>query len=382
MPHSKTPTPPWLAQGTPILLTPEMREAAYASRRFPKPVQPLTPEDAWKHVHAARFDCFISDDRSDEPLRAAAKRLMARWQSENLPVGADELTDTLVLGLGLGLVLGLSIEVSPMLGEHPLGAAMVDYLVARCGLVQAVSIWLAAQRLQVAKEWSHGDRMYHYHFSTTVINPLLRHLVQRLVWGAYTLDAGSTDGGELRACFRVSEDGSLTTAQDGPFELPAGEGIHIGIPHALELPSADAAAFGQLFADYELLPPFIQIGRDTYTLTAAEKTASVLERWEGSNVPTGRVLGLVNKGWRRGDVEDAGCIWYFLKPLGTGKLIQLDFAPGLFVGMVTEEPEQTLGGITVSFRDQRGNWQDAVPFSTLDPIEASELIRDMQVLCA
>ena len=33
---------------------------------------------------------------------------------------------------------------------------------------------------------------------------------------------------------------------------------HIAIAHALELPATDAAAFGRLFADYELLQPFVQ----------------------------------------------------------------------------------------------------------------------------
>ncbi|MDA7416250.1 WGR and DUF4132 domain-containing protein [Xenophilus arseniciresistens] len=215
-----------------------------------------------------------------------------------------------------------------------------------------------------------------------VEHPLVRHLVQRLIWGVYQVSGDSSYGGELEACFRVAEDGSFTTAEDDPFELPEGEHVRIGVPHALELPAADAAAFGQVFADYELLQPFAQIGRDTYTLTEAEQKADKLERWKGAKVPTGRVLGLVNKGWRRGQAQDGGGIWYFLKPLGASKVIELYLDPGIIVGMVDEYPEQELGEIKVGPPGSWGEIQAPEAFSALDAISASELIRDLEALRA
>src|SRR5690606_7855196 len=148
-----------------------------------------------------------------------------------------------------------------------------------------------------------------------VEHPLLRHIVQRLVWAVYEVTDGASNGGTLRACFRVAEDGSLANAEDDAFNLPAGESVRIGVPHVLEISASDAAAFGQVFADYELLQPFAQLGRDTYTLTDEEKGAPKLMRWNGTKVPTGKVLGLVNKGWRRGRAQDGGSIWHFSKPL-------------------------------------------------------------------
>ncbi|WP_240530586.1 DUF4132 domain-containing protein, partial [Enterobacter hormaechei] len=62
------------------------------------------------------------------------------------------------------------------------------------------------------------------------------------------------------------EDNSYSTADDDLFTLPEGD-ISIGIPHVLEISPTDAAAFGQLFADYELLPPFRQLDRNSYALT-------------------------------------------------------------------------------------------------------------------
>jgi len=215
-----------------------------------------------------------------------------------------------------------------------------------------------------------------------VEHPLVRHIVQRLIWGVYEVEGGGSYGGTLKACFRVAEDGGYTTAEDDAFELPEGENIRIGVPHALDLSAADAAAFGQVFADYELLQPFAQIGRDIYTLTDEEKKSLKLERWKDVKVPTGRVLGLANKGWRRGQAQDAGCIWYFSKPLGVNRVIELSLDPGIIVGMVDEYPEQTLGQVQVGKPSGWGDMQAAEALHLLDPISASELIRDMEGLRA
>lgn len=225
-------------------------------------------------------------------------------------------------------------------------------------------------------------------------HPLVRHLVRRLVWGVYAMPletAGTGDdaetrvashGGTLAACFRVAEDGEYTTADDEPFTLPEGDRYRIGLPHALELPADQAAAFGQLLADYELLQPFAQLGRDTYALDDAERAADKLLRWKGVKVPTGKVLGLANVGWRRGPAQDSGCIWTYDKGVDTARTLELTFEPGIIVGMIDEYPEQVLQEITLG-RAQRSGWHrdgDLAAFDALDPILASELIRDMERL--
>ncbi|MFN3988361.1 MAG: DUF4132 domain-containing protein, partial [Rhodocyclaceae bacterium] len=213
-------------------------------------------------------------------------------------------------------------------------------------------------------------------------HPLVRHIVHRLVWGVYDLPDGGNFGGALTACFRVAEDGSFTNAEDDPFELPEGEHLRIGVPHALEIPPADAAAFGQVFADYELLQPFAQIGRDTYTLDEAELSAYELTRWKNVDVPTGRVLGLVNKGWYRGQAQDGGCIWYFTKPLDDHRIIELGLDPGIIAGITDNFPEQTLREVKIGTVAAWGEVANPEPFCRLDPIAASELIRDMEALRA
>jgi len=206
-------------------------------------------------------------------------------------------------------------------------------------------------------------------------HPLLRHLVQRLIWAVYDVQDERNTGDEVRAFFRVAEDGTYTTAGDDRFEIPGGKNIRIGIPHALELPEADAVAFGQLFADYELLQPFVQMGRDAYTLTEEEKSACLLTRWEGVSVPSGRVRGLVNRGWERGGFLDGGDVNEFHKPLASGGWIELRVTPGFAIGQDADflDKEQQIDEIRLS---------TGGAFGTLDTIAASEFLRDLESLRA
>ncbi|EFQ2924477.1 WGR and DUF4132 domain-containing protein [Escherichia coli] len=212
-----------------------------------------------------------------------------------------------------------------------------------------------------------------------VEHPLVRHLTRRLIWGVYSAE------NQLQACFRVAEDNSYSTADDDLFTLPEGD-ISIGIPHVLEISPTDAAAFGQLFADYELLPPFRQLDRNSYALTEAERNASELTRWAGRKCPSGRVMGLANKGWIKGTPQDGGWIGWMIKPLGRWSLI-MEIDEGFAVGMLPAElsAEQLLSklwlweGKAESYGWGSNSTQEA-QFSVLDDITASELINDIESL--
>ncbi|ENG4175307.1 WGR and DUF4132 domain-containing protein [Escherichia coli] len=212
-----------------------------------------------------------------------------------------------------------------------------------------------------------------------VEHPLVRHLTRRLIWGVYSAE------NQLQACFRVAEDNSYSTADDDLFTLPEGD-ISIGIPHVLEISPTDAVAFGQLFADYELLPPFRQLDRNSYALTEAERNASELTRWAGRNCPSGRVMGLANKGWIKGEPQDGGWIGWMIKPLGRWSLI-MEIDEGFAVGMSPADlsAEQVLSklwlweGKAESYGWGSNSTQEA-QFSVLDDITASELINDIEAL--
>lgn len=212
-----------------------------------------------------------------------------------------------------------------------------------------------------------------------VEHPLVRHLIRRLVWGVY----GDDDA--LLACFRVAEDNSYSTAGDDLFTLPQGN-ITIGLPHALEIDAADAAAFGQLFADYQLLAPFRQLERHVWALSDAELTATSLSRWAGRKAPGGRIAGLANKGWLRGQPLDGGWIGWMLKPLGPWTLV-VELKEGFAVGASPDEysAEQQLDDIWL-WHGEASNFgwgtqtPQKKPFSVLDRITLSEAVNDIQAL--
>ncbi|NHZ63712.1 DUF4132 domain-containing protein [Massilia genomosp. 1] len=196
---------------------------------------------------------------------------------------------------------------------------------------------------------------------------LVRHLVRRLVWGVYR-------GGRLESCFRVGLDGGVTDGADDAYVLAQGDDI--GIAHAVEMSASDTQAFAQLFGDYELVQPFQQMGRDTYALSAAELASGRLLRWDGVVVPTGHLIGLTKRNWRRGRTQERSYVRDASKAMGGGLLAELTFEPGFMAAMVDQHPEQTLKQVLLT-----GPGTQGAPLAAPDPVAASELIRDLQQLC-
>ncbi len=79
----------------------------------------------------------------------------------------------------------------------------------------------------------------------------------------------------------------------------------IGVVHPLTLGDA-LPVWAEVFADYEILQPFPQVGREIFRLGEAEATAVEFTRFKDVKLPTGRLLGLEKHGWRRGDPQDGG----------------------------------------------------------------------------
>jgi hypothetical protein len=208
-------------------------------------------------------------------------------------------------------------------------------------------------------------------------HPVLRHLVQRLVWAAFTDD----DNG--RTAFRVAEDLSLTGVSDDEYTL-ADDAV-VGIAHPLHL-GEDLAAWSDLFADYEIVQPFEQLGRGVYALTDEELASNRITRFSGIDVPVGMVLGLERRGWRRGAPQDAGIQGWISRPLPGGGSVAVTLEPGITVGHIYEWSEvQDLTEVFLSRYDGgEGYWQagNHATFAALDEITASEMLRDLTEITA
>jgi predicted DNA-binding WGR domain protein len=209
-----------------------------------------------------------------------------------------------------------------------------------------------------------------------VAHPLLWHIVRRLVWAVYD------ESGKPAGALRVAEDRSFSDVHDD--DAPLAEDAIVGVAHPLHLGDS-LADWVEVFADYEILQPFPQLSRETFSLTAEEATTARLTRFEGVTVPTGRVIGLERKGWRRETPQDAGVQGRIELDLGPAQQVVIDLDPGIAIGAMDVFPEQKLEMIFVT--DGTANrWQRTtdghIPLGHLDPVAASEMIRDLTELTA
>ncbi|MGW1025399.1 WGR and DUF4132 domain-containing protein [Streptomyces sp. NPDC002577] len=204
-----------------------------------------------------------------------------------------------------------------------------------------------------------------------VKHPLLWHLVRRLVW--LSASEGTT------TAFRVAEDRTFADADDTMFTLP--DAATIRIAHPLHL-AGELDAWAELFADYEILQPFPQLGRPVFALTEEEAAGGRLERFEGCTVTTGRLVGLERRGWQRGEPQDAGVERWLSKRLAPDRYAVIAPDYGIAVGYFEPASEQKLE--TVWLDSQPNDYWPSRPhtlrFGELDPVAVSELLADLTEL--
>ncbi|WP_330241625.1 DUF4132 domain-containing protein [Streptomyces sp. NBC_00525] len=202
-------------------------------------------------------------------------------------------------------------------------------------------------------------------------HPLMWHLVRRLVW------LSEADG--TATAFRVAEDRTFADVEDDTFELP--EGASVRAAHPLDLGGA-VTDWSEVFADYEILQPFPQLGRPVFALTDEEAAGHRMTRFEGIKVPTGRLLGLERFGWRRGTPLDNGVERWISKRLADHRHLVIALDEGIAVGMVDMFPEQVLETVWLA-EDPSDYWHGRphdLRFGELDAVTTSELLADLTAL--
>ena len=348
---------------------------------------------ALMHLHG------IAEKAKFAGLKSAARAKMDEV-AEALGLTAEQLADRLVPDFGLdadgSMVLdygerrfrvGYDEQLKPVVADEdgsrrkllPKPGAKDDPSLAPvayarfAGLKKDVKTVAADQIRRLERAMVTGRRWTAAEQRTLFVDhPLLRHLVRRLVWA--TFDAEDQPTGS----FRVAEDQTLADATDDELTV-AGDTV-VGIAHPLHL-GETLAAWSDVFADYEILQPFPQLGREVLALTAEERASKLLPRFAGATVYTGKVLGLSHRGWQRGSPQDAGVsnVTYKLVPGGRAVIVDLD--PGIIAGDAMEWPEQTITGVWLN--DGPADWgtrEGNLIFGTLDEITASEMLRDLEGL--
>jgi hypothetical protein len=215
-----------------------------------------------------------------------------------------------------------------------------------------------------------------------VAHPLLRHIVRRLVWATF---AENGNGGTVTTTFRVAEDLSFANVDDDGVGL-ADDAV-VGIAHPIQL-GDDLAAWSEVFADYEILQPFQQLGRPVFTLTDEDAASTNLTRFAGIEIPVGKVVGLERRGWRRAAPADAGVQNYVWRPLPDDRALLASLDPGIPVGYIDAIGDhQTFTEVYLGTEDGTGySWYDPQAghpmFDTLDAVTASEILRDLTEVTA
>ncbi|TDC15843.1 DUF4132 domain-containing protein [Actinomadura bangladeshensis] len=211
-------------------------------------------------------------------------------------------------------------------------------------------------------------------------HPLVRHIVRRLVWLAFDGESDGEGGGGKTTAFRVAEDGTYADVDDDV--LTIADSAAVGIAHPVDLDGA-LDAWADVFADYEILQPFPQLGRVVHRLSDEERAAGRLTRLEGRTVPVGRILGLTSRGWRRGEPQDAGVECWISRLLPNGRYLVIELDPGIAVGVPEEFPDQTLETVALAARPEQfwiGRGEPTGSFADLDAVTASEILADLATL--
>jgi hypothetical protein len=218
-------------------------------------------------------------------------------------------------------------------------------------------------------------------FETLLVrHPLMTNLAQRLLWAGYDRK------GKLRRTFRVTEDQTYADVADRACTL---DGLAaVGLVHPLHLAEKERAAWGEVFSEYEILPPFPQLGRPVHTLKPAEAKGVEITTFAGKQVPATALLGTLERlGWTRGVPGDAGFVDDYSKPFpGAGVTAVLTYADGVPLGYTREWADQRLEPVFFLAGIQRGrSWDDrrhALPLRRVDPVAVSEVIADLAALAA
>lgn len=317
-------------------------------------------------------------------IRAVQTRAQAALEEAAQARGLtlDQLEDRLVPDLGLAPDGSLRLDFGPraftvrfdealiprlvdedrqVLAQFPRPLKTDDAALAKAAserwkqLVDAASTVTSAQIFRLEQAMCRQRRWDVDSFRRFLLaHPLVGHLVGRLLWAVF---------GQTPQYFRVAEDRTLVDASDRPFTLPAD--AVVGIPHALELSDEDARTWGQVFADYAILQPFSQIGRDTYTMSPADVGQTVW-RQEEMETRASRIRGLANRGWRM--EVDATWVHTCEKRLPEGPALTLAFEPGWDVNSAGEGAQKVKG------------IHSSVPLGDLTPTAYSEMVRDYQWL--
>jgi hypothetical protein len=196
------------------------------------------------------------------------------------------------------------------------------------------------------------------------------NLVRQLVLAAYD------DAGKVTQTFRVTEDQTLADHNDEEIPLPS-EGA-IGVVHPVLLDDVLQSAWGQVLSDYEIIPPFAQLGRKAYRPDPAVLDDVGITHFRGPKIP-GRVMyGMLERShWLRDTSAAGGRFKEHAKYFPSAGLTAFIRYTGMSEGYYEEKQELE----AVYFVSGAGHFRwggerkNRIKIRDVDPVMLSEVLR-------
>jgi hypothetical protein len=177
----------------------------------------------------------------------------------------------------------------------------------------------------------------------------------------------------LSQTFRVTEDRTFADMNDTECRLPAD--LDVGIVHPLQLTDEQRAKWGEVFGDYEIIPPFPQLGRRFHLPQPGEEDARELTRFRDVGINEIKFLGIMKQqGWVSGRWGSAYGHWKRFPEADTTAVLELGYAAdGVEVRSVYFVPGTPGDNDAV-------NRQRALPMKEVEPVTLSEVLGILAVL--
>ncbi len=210
-----------------------------------------------------------------------------------------------------------------------------------------------------------------------VKHPLMVNLARQLVFGCY-------DGqGAVQSTFRITEDQSLADSNDDPCDLPGAGSI--GVVHPAHLDEAAKSAWGQVLSDYEIIPPFQQLGREICRPEPGDLDLTSITRFKGPKIPGIVVYGILERcHWVKDTPADAGGFMQHSKFFPAANVTAFIQYTGMSIGYY-EEPQEIEAVYFVPGHvkpDWWGNHDNKLPIKAVDPVVVSEVLRLVHAIVA
>lgn len=253
-------------------------------------------------------------------------------------------------------------------------AAVASWKILKKTLKEVLKI--QAERLEDAmitgRRWTSDE----FH-TLLVMHPLMINLVRQLLFACYD------ENRSIKGTFRVTEDQSLADANDDPFDLPSA--CSIGVVHPAHLDDATKSAWGQVLSDYEIIPPFPQLGRQICCADSGDLELTEITRFKGPKIPGITVYGILERShWLKDTPADAGGFVQHSKFFPSVNLTAFIQYTGMSIGYY-DEPQEIESVYFVPGHVKPEMWgqhNNKLPIKEVDSVVMSETLRLVHAVVA